>query len=208
MLRRLPMLIVGLAVGLLLGVIQPWRHEGGSLKSPLVRSATDVQAADWHRYRNTAYGFAVKYPASFAMSEERGQLVLTQNGAAAGQATSITFQKIRGSIQSQLDPSMQQGGWKIADRQTYALTTPYFSDDPAMLWASYLFVRDFPKPPAAGSYVMIKARIVMPRSNPELAQAKAQGMLDPESILTTPEQILSTFRFLEYDELPNNGRKK
>ena len=111
--------------------------------------------------------------------------------------------KMHSTLKAEVAESMVQGGWKIADRSVYALTTPYFSNDDGSLNSTYLFIRGFPKEGTDGRYAMVRATITLSANDPDFAKAREQGIVDVESILNVPEQILSTFRFLTFDELPN-----
>lgn len=175
----------------------------------LVQCASEVDTAGWKELRNVKDGFVIKYPPTFAAEESTaGQLLLRQTSAAENAVpATILFERMRGDIQQFANPSMQQGSWKIADRQTYALTTPYYShpDDDRSMWAEYLFVRDFPLASTTStqkhSYSIVRATIQMDAHAPEFALARQQGIVDVEQILTLPEKILSTYRFLTLDEL-------
>lgn len=176
--------------------------QASSLTPPerIVHCATDVDTTGWNVYRNASYGISLKMPPDYSVTEEKNRLLI-RNGTGAD-SNEIELTKVRGGFLTEVDSSMQQAGWKVADRQVYALTTPYFSEAPyTSLWSKYLFVRDFPQQGANGRYVMIKALITLPFRGSDHERARAAGIMDVESVLTVPEQILSTFRFLTYEEL-------
>lgn len=102
---------------------------------------------------------------------------------------------------------MAQGSWKIADRRTYALTTPFYSDEESgQLMSKYLFIKNFPQHGTNGNYVMERATVSLGTSSKkQFERARKAGIVDVETILTVPEQILSTFRFIEYDEGKDEG---
>ncbi len=164
-------------------------------ETSVVRCASDVKTAQWKLFRTKNLGFQLSYPPPFFVEEDVGSVTLND-----GTNATIVLTKIRSDLKSQLDPSMQQGAWKIADRKLYALTTPYFTNDDGSLHSTYVFIRDFPQAGVDGRYAMVKAKITMNAGNPDFLKARTAGIVDVESILTVPEQILSTFRFLAFDE--------
>jgi len=202
--RFLSGLIVGLVLGVSLtvslrtsGSFQAWI---GRESSPLLRCAADVDSSEWLTYRNDSLAFAILYPPTFTVRETPGTVVLTSTGALP---SSIVLEKIRGSLAAEMTPQMRQAGWKVLDRQAYVLTTPYFTnEEDHTLSERYLFVRDLPIPEQDDTTVMVRATLTIPQQNAEFSRAREQGILDPETILTLPEQILSTFRFLQFEELP------
>lgn len=170
----------------------------------LVRCPSDIDVSSWQTFRSAALGFEVRFPATFVAQETASGMTLLEKNTATGSVrTSIVFERFRSSLEKEVTSEMRQGSWKVADRQTYALTTSYFtSDDLRSLSESYLFIRDFPLKPREPSYSMTRATITMDKDNPLLAAIKKATIVDPEQLLSEPEQILSTFRFLQYDELP------
>jgi hypothetical protein len=209
--KRIASLLFGIFLGFIVGVVLTLYSRLGvtalSLLSkpaplPLIRCAVEVDAAAWKKYQNLEQGFEIRYPTGFDIHKGTDDIVLASTDKAA--PASISFQKIRGSLQSQILPEMHQAGWKIADRQVYALTTSYFTNDDQSLSAIYLFVRDFPLHEQTDEYSMIKATITTEKG--AFDAAKNAKMVDPESLLTPPEQILSTFRFLQFNELPGRDR--
>ncbi len=165
---------------------------------PMIRCATQVDATSWKMYSSAKQGFSFRYPSSYVLQEETGSSILNiTNGISHNE---ITLEKIRGSLKKELLPDMRQAGWKVADRQVYALATPNFTNDDGSLSSTYLFIRDFPLHEDSGNYIMVRATIRT--SAGEFDSAKQAHLVDPEAILTEPEQILSTFRFLQFDELP------
>ena len=195
------MLIVSLSgASFRASALQEARVSSAPPPEPIIHCAANVDTTGWHLYRNASYGIALKMPPGYSVTEAKNSLLI-RNGTGAD-SNEIALTKIRGAFLCEVDDSMQQAGWKVADRQVYALTTPYFSEAPyTKLWLTYLFVRDFPQQGANGRYVMIKALITLPFRGSDHERARAAGIMDVESVLTVPEQILSTFRFLTYEEL-------
>lgn len=201
--------VPGLFLGLALGIVLSLYFKTGATilsrigtpapATTLVHCANEVKTDGWKTYRNMNYGFELRYPEGFDVRERTDSIILTEH-ATPVDAFSIVLYKIRGSLTDQIMPEMHQAGWKIADRQLYALTTSYYTNDDQSLSAIYLFVRDFPLHENTGEYSMMRATITTTKD--EFLAAKNAKLVDPESILTTPEEILSTFRFLQYDELP------
>jgi hypothetical protein len=206
--KRIASLLFGIFLGLIVGVVLTLYSRIGIMalslipqpqpSSPLIRCAAEVDTARWKRYQNLKDSFEVRYPQGFQIREETGAIILASTTST--DLTSITFEKIKGSLREQLLPDMHQAGWKILDRQVYALITSYFTNDDQSLSATYLFVRDFPQHELTDQYSMIKATITTGKET--FNAAKNAKMVDPESLLSPPEQILSTFRFLQFDELP------
>ncbi len=168
----------------------------------LVHCAAQVNTNTWKVFHSAPLGFEFHYPSTYVVQEETGSTVVKITDQKS--INQITLEKIRGSLQSELLPDMRQAAWKIADRQLYALATPNFTNDDGSLSSTYLFVRDFPLNENSGNYVMIRATIRT--SAKEFDAAKKEQLVDLESVLTGPEQILSTFRFLQFDELPGADR--
>ncbi|MFA6038813.1 MAG: hypothetical protein WCV62_03880 [Candidatus Peribacteraceae bacterium] len=172
--------------------------------SSFVRCVQDVRDADWNTYRSAEYSFAFRYPKTYAVREEGKTTVLEalvpeENGV----RNQIVFTTLRSTLKKEQVPEMRLAGWKVQDRQAYALTTPYFTnDDLRSLSETYLFVRDFPTQGLNGTYTIVRATLTLSTTDPDLVAAKAAKIKDLESIFTEPEQILSTFRFLQRTELP------
>ncbi|MFA6522769.1 MAG: hypothetical protein WCS85_00125 [Candidatus Peribacteraceae bacterium] len=197
----------GLALGLLLGLSVTLYGKGtarllSSLTSTpitLINCPADVNQDGWKTERNAVFTFEIRHPLSYELRKETGSLVLS-NGTER-----IVFEKFHSTVAREVNVEMRQAGWKIADRNVYALTTSYFTNEDGTLSEEYLFIRDFPAIGTNDQTAMIRATITMSAKNPELLAAKAAGMTDVEQILTEPEQILSTFRFLQYGELPGSN---
>ncbi len=169
-------------------------------KAPLTQCAAQVDTTEWETFRSERLGWELQYPPDYTLREEGNSIILeaTEQPLAA-----IVIEKTHSTLRNMLDPSMEQAGWKIADRNTYALATPYFSESPEWLTATYLFIRDFPLRGETATYSMANATIALPRSAPEFQNAREQGITNLSNIMTEPEKILSTFRFLRYEELEN-----
>jgi hypothetical protein len=203
-------LLCGLSLGIGLGMLHHVPVHQALLSSlsgepvQVVRCATEVNTTNWKTYRDTSLAFAVQYPPTYTVTKQDDRILLSSSGS-TDTPENIVFEKFRSPLQKAITPDMREASWKITDRQVYALTTPYFNneDDPNLLSEIYLFVRDFPTT-ASDTYSMIRATVSMSAHN-EFLRAAASGSgreLDPEMTLNVPEQILSTFRFLQYDELP------
>lgn|GEM_PF-2011067 len=222
---RISRFLPGLVLGLLIGaVVFGYSKAGvsllsavGELRLPtvqkptvtrsIVRCPADISTTNWQLYRNDDLGYELRYPAEYALQEDlrREVVTLTKTGALAD-GTNIVLEKIRNSLSREMLPQMQNGGWKVGDRLTYTLTTPYFTDDDGMLTSVYLFVRDFPLAGGGGTYSMVRATIRGGLDSETFKAARvAGGIIDPDSLLTEPEQILSTFRLLQYEELPGRN---
>jgi len=209
---RLPRFFIGLGTGLLLatfGILSNDRYpaalkasvigaSSSSSSAPVIRSAMDVQTAGWKEYRNPLKQWEFKYPTSYVLTEENGIVTLTSD---IDTRRTVTLQRLQGSLQNAWDSAMQQAGWKIADRQTFALSTPYFMNDADHLTATYLFLRDYLQKPDADPSVVVKATITLPRGDTTFRSASGTGIVDVDSVMTEPEQILSTFRFVQLDEI-------
>lgn len=196
----------GFTLGLLLGLTCAFYGRGMILlissfspTSPaIIQCPSDVDTTHWKTFRSLSLAFEVRYPPSFDVVESSTGATL-ENAATKDH---IVFEKFRGPLSAYTTEEMRLAGWKIADRQVYALTTPYFSNDDGSLAETYLFVRDFPLKGSDGPFVIIRASLTTERNNPSLLAAQNAGIVDGESILTEGEQILSTFRFLQFTELP------
>ena len=171
---------------------------GSLLTSPpphIVRSAMDIDTTGWNPYKNLSYGFEMKLPPGYDIQEEKESLTVAPS-APAGPAERIIIEKVRGNLQSEIVESMEQGGWKVLDRQLYVLIAPYFSDSADTMQGTYLFVRDFTARPFDGYYTILRATIHTTRD----AVRTAVGTPGKETLLL-PEQILATVRFLSYGEI-------
>ncbi len=162
----------------------------------VVRCADEVSTAGWQTYRNINQGIAFQYPADFSLSGSGDTIMMTD-----GSGDTIQMTKLRDTLKKQTNDTMSQASWKIADRRVYALTSPYTTNTDGTLTSTYLFVRDFPFDGPDGRYAMFKAVVTLRDANMETAVARAHKIMDPETVLNLPEQILSTFRFLEFDEM-------
>lgn len=206
--RRWSLLVLSSVVlGILLGIAivrVPQSSLTGSvqhalLPEDLVRCAYEVDRKHWTQYQNTAFGFELWFPSTFVMREEQGDLVL---GPVTGELPVIRFVKLRERLSSASAGSpFQFAGYKVQDRQSLVLSSPYFSKDIHTVTSTYLFVRDFQLQGANVPLVIVRADIEDSGLNPVFSQAREQKISDVESVLTQAEQILSTFRFLTYSEL-------
>lgn len=195
-----------LVIGILLGLTVPFYGTGARAllsaiippPAPLIRCPADIDTGRWLTYTNAAMAIELRHPPSYTVAESQTGITLVK----AGTNDRITLEKIRGALAPLLSDEMRLAGWKVADRQVYALTTPYFSDRRGTLSETYLFVRDFPRRGGDGPFVMIRATLTTDRKDSALLAAHAAGILDSETILTEGEQVLSTFRFLQFTELP------
>lgn len=181
-------------------ITQVQAAESAAVEEPaVIRCATEVNTSGWVRYRNTTLSFELRHPDSYTMVEDDGTLVLTPNDTSSG-LQSITFTPLRDTLQRQWTDGMELASWKIADRQTFAFTTPSLVDDHNMFHWSYLFIRGFPTQGEGAYYHMLRADVSEPKSG-AFRLAQRAGIADLQATLTPSEEILSTFRFLHYEEL-------
>lgn len=187
-------------------------HVAGSLQAahPLIRSAYEVNRSQWVTYTNKEYGIEIALPKTFTISEETGSLVIKD--ASGTPLPTITLTKLRETVQKAMAPfpTMLQGGWKVLDRTAYVLVTPYYSVDATTISSTYLFARDFPVQGTTSPTVIIEATIEDELKNPAYTAARLSGIEDTDAVLTPAEQIVSTLRFLSYDEIygPAGKEKK
>ncbi len=153
-------------------------------------------------FRSDHLGIIFLHPTDYSVTENSESVNIKDASASGSLADHILLERVSGSFQRYVDDSMQQGSWKIANRRTYALITPFYSDEQTgQLTSKYLFIKNFPQHGTNGTYIMFKASVFLGQnSKTKFEEARAAGIVDVESVLTMPEQILSTFRFIEYDE--------
>lgn len=167
-----------------------------SFDSPVVRCADEVDTTGWKTFGNIPLAFTFQYPAFMTVVRTSTGVMISD-----GSGDTVTLTKSLQSLNDVLDPSMQQGSWKIADRNTYALTTPYLTNDDGTISSTYLFIRNFPQHGINGDYDMVHALLTLRSPGVEADVAHAAGVTDPETVLNPLEQVLSTFRFLQNDEI-------
>lgn len=182
-------------------------HTENSSVPTLVRCANEVDTKDWQVYRTEQLGYQFLYPSNATVEKKGDVITIKEVPTDSLSADIITLERLSGSYERYINESMQQGSWKIANRKTYALTTPFYSDEETGAFTSrYLFIKNFPQHGINGNYIMVKATVVLgQQSKKQFENARKQGIVDVESILTMPEQILSTFRFIEFDEGKDQG---
>jgi len=188
--------VLGVAVFNVQSILQATLTTGGSN----VFCANQVRTEAWKTYSSHTYGFTLRYPSDFEIAEESDQILVRPVHATGSSIPYITFTKLRATLKSQLNESMQQAGWKVADRQMYALSSPYINLTPVEVQSTYLFVRDFALTSNPNeAHTIIRAAIHDRIDNPDFRNQKMT--IDGEGVLTVPEQILSTFRFLSFEEI-------
>ncbi len=164
-----------------------------------VRCGAEVDTEGWKSFRDEQLAVEFRYPQTYELTVNENVMTLAPtDGNPDGK---IILEKFRGIPQKEVTRDWQMATWKVADRKTFAMTSGYFNDDGGKLWTIYLFIRDFPLGGGGGSYPMVRATISSPITAQEYAAATRAGNVDYESLLTLPEQILSTFRFLQNEEL-------
>jgi|CXWL01.1.fsa_nt_gi hypothetical protein len=170
--------------------------------SPLVRCANQVATHQWKTFRSEHLGIIFQYPTDYAVTEKSESVEIHTINETGSTSDEIILQRVSGSFKRYVDDSMQQGGWKIKSRRVYALTTSFYSDQKTgQLLSKYLFIKNFPQHGTDGSYIMMQATLFLGSESRKLFErARNEGIVDAESLLTMPEQILSTFRFIEFDE--------
>ncbi|HVW67050.1 MAG TPA: hypothetical protein VHA78_04975 [Candidatus Peribacteraceae bacterium] len=169
--------------------------------APIVRCADEVSTNGWQTFRSVPLAYTFQYPPDFSLTDNANVLTLDD-----GSGNTITLVKLRQSLSIAVDSSMKQASWKVADRNTYALTTPYVTNDDGTLSTTYLFIRNFPQYGTSGNYDMVRATVTLHDAGEESSVAHEAGIMDPETVLNPSEQVLSTFRFLQNDEIdPQSG---
>jgi hypothetical protein len=196
-------LVLGTGIGLSLKAV-PAFNALLTRNDLFTRCPTEISTLGWQTFRSSQLGYSLRYSSDWTLKREGDTITLEATTPEAdGVRETIVLEKLRTSLSSVTSPDMRQASWKIADRQVYALTTPYFtSDDRRTLSEEYVFIRDFPARQTDGTFTVVRATITMSPKNDSLLAAKSAKVLDPETILIRPEEILSTFRFLQFDELP------
>lgn len=165
----------------------------------LLSCAAEVDTAGWTSYQNRAYAFALKFPPQFSMRDLGDRLELRP---ADGSFPIIAFWKERATLGEAMNRAPYQlAGYKVADRQSFVLASPYFSETLSIVTSTYLFFRNFLKEGAGAPLTVVRAVIRDDALNPVFGRARERGIADVESVLTPAEQILSTFRFLTNSEL-------
>ncbi len=166
-------------------------------KTVPIRCGIEVDTEDWTTLRDQVLGIEMSYPPSYVLEKTATSVTLKRaDGSPQGV---IRMQKVRGSISREIDRDWQLANWKMADRRTFALTTPYYTDEAGNIWMRYLLVREFPFS-SEDTFTLFRVTIESPLSTEDYAKAQQAGLIDYETILTLPEQILSTFRFLRNEE--------
>jgi hypothetical protein len=172
----------------------------GASTQPM-RCADEVQTTGWKTFHSVKLDYAFQYPSSFSINETGTGVMLTDGSGAL-----VTLVKVQEGLSGAIDSSMEQAGWKVANRRVYALTSPYTTNDDGSVTTTYLFIRNFPQHGEGGTYDMVQATITFANASDASKIAHANGITDPDTVLNVPEQILSTFRFLENEELnPKSG---
>lgn len=168
----------------------------------VIRCAVEVNRHDWYEYRNDVWGFSIWHPPSYSVSAKDDTLILAPIAPDVS-GEPIVLRRMRHALTPALVSGMDPASWKIADRHTYALISPYIAtDDGQSFTAEYLFIRDFPFQAEHTTYAIITASITEPKKGP-LQDFLRASIADIQGPLTPNEQILSTFRFLQYGELYN-----
>ena len=165
----------------------------------LLHCAADVDTSQWTTFRSKSFTFELRFPESFTMRDREDRLELRP---VSGAFPILTFWKERATLREAMNGAPYQfAGYKVQDRQNLVMATPYFSEDADTITSTYLFVRDFQVNGYGSPLTVIRASIRDEALNAMLMQARGEGIVDIESVLTPAEQILSTFRFLSNSEL-------
>ncbi len=211
--RGIVWILPGLVAGLFLGAASTQRakpERDGALAMMIdqklaaretdpIRCGVEVDAEGWTVLRDTGLAIEMKYPPTYVM--EKNAYSVTLRPADGSDRGIIRMEKTRSTLKKEIDPDWQLASWKMADRRTFALTTPFYTGENGRIWMKYLLVREFPFS-NEDTLTMFRVTIDSPLSEEDYAKAKQAGLVDYETILTLPEQILSTFRFLGNGELP------
>jgi hypothetical protein len=217
--RRLLWFAPGLVAGVLVGASLPRQETPPAPATPSalgsliekrvqeqqvkpIRCGAEVDTEGWKSFRDTGLAVEFRYPPTYELTVDSNTMTLAPaDGNPDGK---IVLEKFRGVPQREVTRDWQMASWKVADRKTFAMTSGYFNDDAGKLWTTYLFIRDFPLGNGGSTFPMVRATIASPITAQEYAAARQAGDVDYESLLTRPEQILSTFRFLQNEELPTS----
>jgi hypothetical protein len=223
MTSRLPSLLLGTVIGMTVMAALPHGqlHIGSSVldaarmgshasssaqPDDLVRSAMEINTAGWNLYRSEAGKYELRYPAAYTVTESNSKVTLRPAERIPDDPTGVELEALQSTPQKEVLPSMQLAGWKMIDRQAYALSTPYFSDEKTnRLWSQYLFLRDLPLQGTSKSTWTVRATASTTFNDPDFARARAAGLRDVDAVLNVPEQILATFHFLPPPEKDSEG---
>lgn len=171
--------------------------------------ANTIQTWDWATYRNTDFAIELMHPSTYRVEEKDGKVIIrsAQDSLREG---AITLERLRGNPESEIGKNMQRGGWKVRDRTSDVYIGSFFNDEkePDALWVQYLFVRNSPEERASRRSVMIRATVVLPRGLEYVQDLQKQGIRDPDQVLSGPEEIAATIRFLQFDELNQKRLQK
>lgn len=198
-----------LALGLLIGAGVTAVAADGMREPPVaaviaekpdpVRCGAEVESDAWLTMRDVRYGIEFQYPPAYQVSEQRGGFLVTPTDPS--DPASVSLEWVSGSPGKLATEDMSFAAWKIRDRQSYALASPLYSDSGASLWAKYLFIRNFRPGAAPSAQNMMQATVRTTYQDPAILAARDAGDISMD-VLTVPEQILSTFRFLQNEEFP------
>lgn len=179
----------------------PTPVEQSSSSTPTL-CANAVNTWDWATYRDNEFAIQFMHPSTYRVEKKEGKIVIrsAQDGIREG---AVTLERLRGNPDQEIGRNMQRGGWKVRDRTSDVYIGSFFNDEksPDALWVQYLFVRNSPEERAARRSVMVRATVLLPRGSEYLAWLQSQHIRDPDQVMSGPEEIVSTLRFLQFDEL-------
>ncbi len=168
---------------------------------PLIQNIHDIDTRHWSVFHNVKGEYELRYPDTYGLARQTDGSIVLQPYEPLGSdaAVTIRIENITSTPQKEVLPSMELAGWKMMERQLYALSSPLFSDNGKQFWSEYLFFHDFPLKGSTATLAMVRATIHIGARNAEFQAIHSSG-LDPETVLNTPEQILATFHFVSQNK--------
>lgn len=209
--QRLPVLFCALALSACTRAAQePSAAASGAQTSPaFVQTAGEVDTTGWVEYRNDTWGIALLLPAWYQVREEEGGYVsISQTGGDI-----VTLRRIRRTtLQEEVGKNFLQNvaevrwgnsGIAFSDTNVVAARMWLSTGDASSHEMLYLITRvdNLPQPwwqePTKTSYDIIQAHL---SAALDPNGWSAPGITDTSTVLSKPEQILSTFRFTQVGE--------
>lgn len=171
----------------------------------IVQTAGEVDAKGWVEYRNDSWGIALLHPAWYQVQEEKGGVVtISHSGGDVITLSRIQRTTLQREVGKDFLPNVAEIRWgnpgiAFSDMNVVAARMWLFTGSISheML---YLITRidNLPQPwwaePKKTSYDIIQAHL---SAALDPSGWSAAGITDTSTVLSKPEQILSTFRFTE-----------